>query len=161
MGCSEVGQLLVWEWQSESYCLKQQGHSNNMTCLYYSPNGQFIVTGGHDGKVKLWNTMNGFCIATFQEHTSSISDVTFSHNQKFIVSSSLDGSIRAYDLVRYRNFKTYTSPKPVQFSCLALDSSDEFLAAGGQNVFEIYLWSVKTGSLMDVSVKIKEKLFIF
>ncbi|XP_051155640.1 periodic tryptophan protein 2 homolog [Leptopilina boulardi] len=150
VGCSEVGQLLVWEWQSESYCLKQQGHSNNMTCLYYSPNGQFIVTGGHDGKVKLWNTMNGFCIATFQEHTSSISDVTFSHNQKFIVSSSLDGSIRAYDLVRYRNFKTYTSPKPVQFSCLALDSSDEFLAAGGQNVFEIYLWSVKTGSLMDI-----------
>lgn len=150
VGCSDAGQLLVWEWQSESYCLKQQGHSNNMTSLYYSPNGQYIVTGGHDGKVKLWNTVNGFCITTFNEHTSSISDVTFSHNQKFIVSSSLDGSIRAYDLVRYRNFKTYTTPKPVQFSCLALDSSDEFLAAGGQNVFEIYLWSVRTGKLVDI-----------
>ena len=25
-GCSRLGQLLVWEWQSESYVLKQQGH---------------------------------------------------------------------------------------------------------------------------------------
>ena len=25
-GCSQLGQLLVWEWQAESYVLKQQGH---------------------------------------------------------------------------------------------------------------------------------------
>ena len=46
-----MGQLLVWEWQSESYVLKQQGHFNNMTCLAYSPDGQHIVTGGDDAKV--------------------------------------------------------------------------------------------------------------
>lgn len=150
LGCSEVGQLLVWEWQSETYALKQQGHSNNMNCLCYNPNGQYIVTGGQDGKVKVWNTLNGFCNVTFNEHISSVTGVLFSRNQKFIVSSSLDGSIRAYDLVRYRNFKTFTTPRPVQFSCIALDSSDEFLAAGGQDVFEIYLWSIKLGSLLEI-----------
>ena len=46
-----MGQLLVWEWQSESYVLKQQGHFNNMTCLAYSPDAQHIVTGGDDAKV--------------------------------------------------------------------------------------------------------------
>ena len=122
-----------------------------MTCLCYNPAGQYIVTGGHDGKVKLWNSVNGFCSVTFNEHVSSVSGVLFSQNQKFVVSASLDGTIRAYDLTRYRNFKTFTSPKPVQFSCVALDSSDEFLAAGGQDVFEIYLWSVKLGSLLEVS----------
>lgn len=45
------GQLLVWEWQSESYVFKQQGHFNNMASLAYSPDGQHIVTGGDDGKV--------------------------------------------------------------------------------------------------------------
>lgn len=48
-----LGQLLVWEWQSESYVLKQQGHSNSMVSLAYSPDGQYIVTGGDDGKVGL------------------------------------------------------------------------------------------------------------
>lgn len=130
--------------------MKQQGHSNNMNCLAYSPDGQYIVTGGDDGKVKLWNTMNGFCSITFQEHTSAITGVIFSHNRKFIVSASLDGTVRAYDLARYRNFRTLASPRPVQFSCVALDSSDEFLAAGGQDIFEIYLWSVKLGTLLEV-----------
>lgn len=150
LGCSSDGQLLVWEWQSETYAMKQQGHSNNMNCLAYSPDGQYIVTGGDDGKVKLWNTMNGFCSITFQEHTSTITGVIFSHNRKFIVSASLDGTVRAYDLARYRNFRTLTSPRPVQFSCIALDSNDEFLAAGGQDFFEIYLWSIKLGTLLEV-----------
>ncbi|XP_043268384.1 periodic tryptophan protein 2 homolog isoform X2 [Venturia canescens] len=150
LGCSKLGQLLVWEWQSETYAMKQQGHSNNMNCLAYSPDGQYIVTGGDDGKVKIWNTMTGFCIVTFQEHISAISSVLFSHNRKFIVSASYDGTARAYDLTRYRNFKTLTSPRPVQFSCLALDSSDEFLAAGGQDFFDIYLWSVKLGTLLEI-----------
>ncbi|XP_043259582.1 periodic tryptophan protein 2 homolog [Colletes gigas] len=150
LGCSMAGQLLIWEWQSETYAMKQQGHSNNMNCLAYSPDGQYIVTGGDDGKVKLWNTMNGFCSVTFHEHSSTVTGVLFSHNRKFIVSASLDGTVRAYDLARYRNFRTLTSPRPVQFSCVALDSSDEFLAAGGQDFFEIYLWSVKLGKLLEI-----------
>lgn len=140
----------MWEWQSETYAMKQQSHSSNINCLAYSPDGQYIITGGDDGKVKLWNTMNGFCSITFQEHTSTIKGVIFSHNRKFIVSASLDGTVRTYDLARYRNFRTLTSPRPVQFSCIALDSSDEFLAAGGQDFFEIYLWSVKLGKLLEV-----------
>ncbi|XP_076646677.1 periodic tryptophan protein 2 homolog isoform X2 [Halictus rubicundus] len=150
LGCSTAGQLLVWEWQSETYAMKQQGHSNNMNFLAYSPDGQYIVTGGDDGKVKLWNTLNGFCSVTFHEHTSSVLSVLFSHNRKFIVSASSDGTVRAYDLARYRNFRTLTSPRPVQFSCVALDSTDQFIAAGGQDFFEIYLWSVKLGTLLEI-----------
>lgn len=33
--------------------------------------------------------------------------------------------MRAFDLVRYRNFRTCTSPRPVQFTCLAVDPSGE------------------------------------
>lgn len=51
-GCATIGQLLVWEWQSESYILKQQGHYYDMNCLAYSPDGNYIATGGDDAKVK-------------------------------------------------------------------------------------------------------------
>lgn len=150
VGCKAQGQLLVWEWQSETYVMKQQGHSQAMTCLAYSIDGLYIVTGGEDGKVKLWNTQSGFCFVTFSEHTSGISAVVFANNRKFLVSASLDGTVRAYDVIRYRNFRTFTSPRPVQFVSLALDSAGEFVAAGGQDVFEIYLWSMKIGRLVEV-----------
>nr|CAD7461075.1 unnamed protein product [Timema tahoe] len=208
LGCQGLGQLLVWEWQSETYVMKQQGHFNNMNALAYSPDGQYVVTGGEDGKVqnspavfspstssttvpglwppssrafppffssyrrtccylllrslslscllwsrsevKIWNTSSGFCFVTFDKHTSGVSAVQFSRNGKFVVSASLDGTVRAYDMTRYRNFRTFTSLRPVQFACLALDTSGEFVAAGGQDVFEIYLWSIKIGRLVEV-----------
>jgi len=91
----EIGQLLVWEWQSEQYIMKQQGHSSEMTCIAYSSDGQFIATGGEDSKVKLWNTQSSFCFVTFSEHTSGVTGIQFSRNKKFLVSSSLDGTVRA------------------------------------------------------------------
>ncbi|XP_047545989.1 periodic tryptophan protein 2 homolog [Vanessa atalanta] len=149
-GCPNIGQLLVWEWQSEQYVMKQQGHSLDMTCLAYSPDGLYIVTGGYDGKVKVWNTTSGFCFVTFNEHSSTVTNIVFSANKKFFVSSSLDGTVRCYDLTRYRNFRTLTSPSLVQFSCVALDSSSELCAAGGHDVFEIFIWSIKFGKLLEV-----------
>uniref|UniRef100_A0A669BZG3 PWP2 small subunit processome component n=1 Tax=Oreochromis niloticus TaxID=8128 RepID=A0A669BZG3_ORENI len=149
-GCSRMGQLLVWEWQSESYVFKQQGHFNNMASLAYSPDGQYIVTGGDDSKVKVWNTNTGLCFVTFTEHTSSVTNVTFTSSGFVIVSASLDGTVRAFDLHRYRNFRTFTSPWPAQFSSLAVDVSGELVSAGAQDSFEIFLWSMQTGRLLEV-----------
>ncbi|KAI5941449.1 periodic tryptophan protein 2 homolog [Manis javanica] len=149
-GCSGLGQLLVWEWQSEAYVLKQQGHFNSMVALAYSPDGQYIVTGGDDGKVKVWNTLSGFCFVTFTEHSSGVTGVTFNGTGYVIVTSSMDGTVRAFDLHRYRNFRTFTSPRPTQFSCVALDSSGEIVSAGAQDSFEIFIWSMQTGRLLDV-----------
>lgn len=149
-GCSGLGQLLVWEWQSESYVFKQQGHFNNLNSLAYSPDGQYIATGGDDGKVKVWNTNSGLCFVTFTEHSSSVTSVAFTSSGFVVVSASLDGTVRAFDLHRYRNFRTMTSPQPAQFSSLAVDSSGELVCAGSQDSFEIFLWSLQTGRLLEV-----------
>ncbi|XP_056110253.1 PWP2 small subunit processome component isoform X3 [Rhinichthys klamathensis goyatoka] len=148
-GCSGLGQLLVWEWQSESYVFKQQGHFNNMNSLAYSPDGQYLVTGGDDGKVKVWNNNSGLCFVTFTEHSSSVTNVAFTSSGFVVVSASLDGTVRAFDLHRYRNFRTMTSPRPAQFSSLAVDSSGELVCAGSQDSFEIFLWSMQTGRLLE------------
>uniref|UniRef100_A0A8C2AFH9 PWP2 small subunit processome component n=1 Tax=Cyprinus carpio TaxID=7962 RepID=A0A8C2AFH9_CYPCA len=143
-GCSGLGQLLVWEWQSESYVFKQQGHFNNMNSLAYSPDGQYLVTGGDDG---------GLCFVAFTEHSSSVTNVAFTSSGFVVVSASLDGTVRAFDLNRYQlvpYFRTMTSPRPAQFSSLAVDSSGELVCAGSQDSFEIFLWSMQTGRLLEV-----------
>lgn len=149
-GAQHLGQLLVWEWASESYILKQQGHFYDMNTVAYAQDGQYAVTGGDDGKVKLWNTMSGFSTVTFSDHTAPVPCVEFSKQGTVLFSASLDGTVRAYDMVRYRNFRTFTSPSPVQFVSLAVDPSGEVVCAGSSDTFDIYMWSVQTGKLLEI-----------
>lgn len=71
-----------------------------MTCIAYSSDGQYIVTGGADAKLKLWNVSSGFCFVTFHDHTSSVTAVEFCNNKRCALSASLDGTVRAYDILR-------------------------------------------------------------
>lgn len=148
-GASKLGQLLVWEWQSESYVIKQQGHFDSLNSIVYSPDGSKVVTAADDGKIKVWDAHSGFCIVTFTEHTSGVTALQFSKKGNVLFSASLDGSVRAWDLVRYRNFRTFTAAKRVQFSSLAVDPSGEVVCAGSLDDFDIHLWSVQTSQLLD------------
>lgn len=149
-GCEKLGQLLVWEWQSESYILKQQGHFYDINCLSFSPDGQVLATGGDDGKVKLWNTTTGFCFVTFANHTAPITACHWSGVGNVLLTSSMDGTVRAFDLVRYRNFRTMTTPQPAQLVSLAVDPAGEVICGASMEPFEIYVWSLQTGKLLDV-----------
>ncbi|MCJ1380743.1 hypothetical protein MMC17_003852 [Xylographa soralifera] len=148
-GASKLGQLLVWEWQSESYILKQQGHFDSINSLVYSPDGQQVITTADDGKIKVWDVQSGFCIVTFTEHSAAVTACEFSKRGKVLFTTSLDGSVRAWDLIRYRNFRTFTAPTRLPFSSIAVDPSGEVICAGSVDSFDIHIWSVQTGQLLD------------
>ncbi|KAJ4952632.1 hypothetical protein NE237_029464 [Protea cynaroides] len=149
-GCAKLGQLLVWEWRSESYILKQQGHYFDVNCLTYSSDSQLLATGADDNKIKVWTVSSGSCFVTFSEHTNAVTALHFMAGNHCLLSASLDGTVRAWDMLRYRNFRTFTTPSSRQFVSLASDQSGEVICAGTLDSFEIFVWSMKTGRLLDV-----------
>lgn len=152
IGCGKgsSAQLVVWEWQSESYVMKQQGHSLRITTAEYSPDGALIATGAEDGKVKVWDSRSSFCTVTFDEHTSGVTAVKWVQSGRAILSASLDGTVRARDLKRYRNFRTFVCPEPTQLASLAVDKAGDLVIASAKEVFNIYIWSFETGHLLDI-----------
>jgi periodic tryptophan protein 2 len=149
LGSSKTGQLLVWEHASESNILKQSSHLDTMTSLSYSPDSTRIITGSDDGLVKIWDLQSGFHIATFTEHTSAVTSSRYSKRGNILFTSSLDGSIRAWDMLRFRNFRTFTAPTRLSFTDLAIDPSAEIVCASSHDSFDIHLWNVQTGQLLD------------
>jgi periodic tryptophan protein 2 len=150
VGCAKLGQLLVWEWKSETYVIKQQGHHYDVSTCAFSPDGAYLVTGADDARVKVWTLSNNFCFVTFADHTAPVTATAFLPSGHAVLSASLDGTVRAFDLVRYRNFRTLTTPTPVQFASLAVDPGGEIVCAGSKDTFQVYVWSLRTGRLLDV-----------
>mmetsp|Transcript_17057 Transcript_17057/g.35482 ORF Transcript_17057/g.35482 Transcript_17057/m.35482 type:complete len:898 (-) Transcript_17057:3163-5856(-) len=150
LGSADSGELLVWEWRSETYVLKQQGHVVDATSLAFSADGRTIATGGEDGMVKIWSAASGYCLATFSDHSASVTSVAYS-SKNVVVSSSLDGTVRAYDIKRLRCFRIMNATPPLRrFSCVALDQSGDLVAASCSDTFEIILWSLRTGKVVDM-----------
>lgn len=150
LASAHAGQITVWEWRSETHILKQQAHLLSATTLAFSPDGRAIATGSRDGRVKLWNVSNGFCAATFSDHKAAVTSIAFAAKD-VIVSASLDGTVRAFDIRRYRNFRVLVGPPPHrQFGAVAVDAAGELVAAGCVDTFEIVVWSLRTGNVVEL-----------
>ncbi|NJN88208.1 MAG: hypothetical protein HC881_20345 [Leptolyngbyaceae cyanobacterium SL_7_1] len=71
----------------------QQSHTFNT--LAFSPNSQWLLSGGSDGTLRLWNT-GGRAIGVFFGHTQAVNSVAFSADGNWVVSGSDDGTVRLW-----------------------------------------------------------------
>lgn len=150
VGSARLGQLLVWDWRAETYVLRQQGHAADVAAAVFSPDGAVIATGGDDAKIKLYQVASGLSYATLTGHAAGVTALAFAPSGGALLSAAADGTVRAHDTLRYRTFRTMAAPRPVQFASLALDPGGEVVVAGTSDSFEIYVWALKTGRLLDV-----------
>lgn len=87
--------------------------------------------------LQVWNVSSGFSFVTFSEHTNAVTALHFMASNHCLLSASLDGTVRAWDLIRYRNFKTFITPSARQFVSLSADQSGEVICAGTVDSFEV------------------------
>ena len=69
---------------------------NQVTAIALSPDGQFLVSGGDDGILKIWDLASRELLATLSEHTSKICAIAFVPDSNTFVSSSADQTIRVW-----------------------------------------------------------------
>ncbi|ETW77090.1 hypothetical protein HETIRDRAFT_105708 [Heterobasidion irregulare TC 32-1] len=66
-------------------------------CVAFSPDGLRIVSGSHDGKIRVWNAAMGATVGEpFEGHTGGVNSVVFSPDGLRIVSGSDDSTIRVW-----------------------------------------------------------------
>jgi WD40 repeat protein len=76
---------------------KLVGHTADVMCIAFSPDGCRIATCGYDRTVKLWNTATGREVFTLRGHPAGLIALAFSPDGDRIVSSGLDGTARVWD----------------------------------------------------------------
>jgi WD40 repeat protein len=96
VACSN-GKLKVYNLANSQLVHDINAHISWVTTVAYSPNGNTLVTGGNDDRVKVWSN-SGTLLHTLMGHTGDITQVKITPDNSHIVSASKDNSIKIWNL---------------------------------------------------------------
>lgn len=102
-------ELRNWEWRFVRRLCESilhqfpKNHSQKITSVAYSPDGEWIVTGGYDRSVLLWNAESSTFHASLGEMPWNVTSVAFSPTGDLLAAGDLDGNVRLWNVGEWRD----------------------------------------------------------
>ncbi len=91
-----------------TYALKQviPAHTNSVFTITYSPDFRYLLTGGRDAHLKVWNVEKNYLLQNdIVAHLFTINHLTFSPDGSLFATASMDKAIKIWDADTYRLLK--------------------------------------------------------
>jgi len=144
--------VIRWDLESEKKLIfkgqKHQdrnlpGHFDEPLCSAISPNGKFLLTGGKDRIVRVWDIHNEKQIHTFLGHRDTITGLKFDRENDQFYSISTDRSLKVWNI---REMTYMDSHYGHTSAGLALDSysKDRVLSCGLDR--QVIFWKINEDS---------------
>nr|WP_225880409.1 WD40 repeat domain-containing serine/threonine-protein kinase [Anabaenopsis elenkinii] len=121
------------------------GHSDWVTSVGFSPDGQTLASGSRDKTIKLWDVQTGKVRHTLTGHSDWVLSVGFSSDSQTLASGSFDKTIKLWDMRTGKVRRTLTGHSDWVYS-VGFSPDSQTLASGSSDN-TIKLWDVQTGKV--------------
>ena len=138
-----IHSLQLWQADTKESLFTLEGHSENISSVVFSRDGNLLASGSWDDTIRLWNPITGGHLATFTGHSDDVNTVAFSPDGEILASGSDDDTIRLWNsdgVVR-----TILSGHGGNVTSVVFSPDGETLASGSADN-TIRLWNPTTGA---------------
>jgi WD40 repeat protein len=81
-------------------------HGNSVFALTYSPTGEYLLSGGRDAHLKIWNVFNQYSeVDSIVAHLYAINHICYSPAGNYFATCSLDKSVKIWSSADFRLLK--------------------------------------------------------
>lgn len=140
-GCSD-GRLLSYDFaQGHNLCQIDNAHKGWVTTVKLASNVRFVVSGGVEGELRIWELKTRDMISHMKEHVARINDLKLFPNDQYAISASRDRCLLTWDL-RAEKRLTHHREKHGGINCLAVASNQTSVITAGQEKTLTY-WDLR------------------
>ncbi|MEO8328338.1 MAG: NB-ARC domain-containing protein, partial [Nitrospirota bacterium] len=97
-----------------------EGHMYQVESCVIDPTGQWVVSGGMDQTLKVWDLRTGDCLRTLEGHMHRVKSCAIDPTGRWVVSGSLDRTLKIWDLATGDCLRTLEGHK-TGIHCCAID----------------------------------------
>lgn len=140
-GCSD-GRLVSWGVRGgQELWHVDNAHKGGVTSVKISSNVRFVISGGVEGELRVWELKTREMASHLKEHGSRINDVKLFPNDQYAISVSRDRCLLTWDL-RTEKRLTAHREKHGGINCLAVASNQTSVITAGQEKTMTY-WDLR------------------
>jgi len=136
-------------------------HRGGVSALALSNNSKFLVSGGEEGEVRVWEIRTREMFLHLKQHTATVTSLQIYADDTQVLSASRDRTIYLWDLHAQARTRALTQ-RMGGLNCIALHPKGQLLLSVGQEK-RIGLWDVRQSApiqMFDVSTPPNEQMTI-
>lgn len=115
-----------------------QGHEGAVYALAASPDGKYVLTGGRDRTVRLWDFPSRRLIRLWQGHSQAVTAVAISPDSRWAASGSEDGMIRLVPLQQSDEHRAFSDAKDSLWAVAFSPDGKRLATAGADGHLRVY-----------------------
>lgn len=140
-GCSD-GRLLSYDFaQGQNLWQIDNAHKGGATTVKIASNVRFVVSGGVDGELRIWELKTREMISHMKEHVGRVNELKLFPNDQYAISCSRDRCLLTWDL-RTEKRLTQHREKHGGINCLAVSTNQTSVITAGQEKTLTY-WDLR------------------
>jgi WD40 repeat protein/serine/threonine protein kinase len=131
IGCDDDATMLrIWDLDTQQPLRTLVGHTDAVTSISYSKDGQRLLTTSFDNTARIWNSVTGEQLQKLEGHSWWVWDAAFSPDETRVVTVSQDGSAIVWNLADGSKSPPFTGHQGPVYS-VAFSPDGEQIVSGG------------------------------
>jgi hypothetical protein len=125
-----------------------EGHFREVVAIAFSPDGHLVLSGSHDGTLRLWDVASEQAVHVLEGHRSEVNACAFSPDGHLAVSGSADKTLRLWDVTSGQTLGMLQGHTDGVNACAFSPDGRTVLSASRDTTLR--LWDVSSGQTLNV-----------
>jgi WD40 repeat protein len=119
-----------------------EAHRGGCNCVQIAQNARFILTGGKEGELRVWELRTREMVSHLKEHVGLVNTLQLFDNDRYGLSASRDHQIFTWDLQAEKRLTTHREKHGGVNSLVLLEDQTTVISAGQERIMT--MWDLRT-----------------